>query len=535
MAVREPRGQPIISFEDFSFTYSGADSRALEGVSFSVHPGELALVAGSSGGGKSTLLRAMIGLVPQMYPGELVGRALVAGADPARTPVREMAQRVGYVFQDPENQIFASTVEEDVAFGLEVRGLPREEILRRVEEVLGRLGLRELRGRPVHELSDGQKQLVALAGVLALDPRVLALDEPTSMLDPHNAREILRLIRGLVDSSDICAVVVEHRLGFSMPLADELLVLHGGRLAARGPPREVMERVELRAFGVSPPIPGPRHPVPDPPQSSRVVLELDSVRYAYPGGTEALAGVSMEVREGELVAIVGPNGSGKTTLVRHLNGLLRPSSGSVRVFGRDTRRADVADLARFVGVVFQNPDHQIFEETVEREVMFAPLAMGFAPEDARKAAAAAMEMVGISHLSPRNPLSLSGGERKRVAVASVLSYGPRILVLDEPTVGQDVHNRELLRGLIENYVRSGRTVIVVTHDLEFIWPLDPRTIVMRSGRILADARLSRVLSDGALMESAHLVPPWLPSSSILEEGVSASTARREGTRRPQNY
>jgi energy-coupling factor transport system ATP-binding protein len=517
--VRELRGQPAASFEDFSFTYSGTDSPALEGVTFSIHPGELALIAGSSGGGKSTLLRAMIGLVPQMYPGELWGRAVVAGADPARTPVREMARHVGYVFQDPENQIFASTVEEDVAFGLEVRGIPKKDIVERVEEVLGRLGLRELRGRPVHELSDGQKQLVALAGVLALDPEILVLDEPTSMLDPHNAREMLGLVRGLVDSSDICAVVVEHRLGFSMPLADEFLVLHGGRLAARGPPQEVAERVELHAFGISPPIPGPRHPVPDPPQSSRVALELDSVHYAYPGGTEALAGVSMEVREGELVAIVGHNGSGKTTLVRHMNGLLRPSSGSVRVFGRDTKKADVADLARLVGIVFQNPDHQIFKETVEREVMFAPLTMGFAPEEARRAATTAMESVGISHLSLRNPLSLSGGERKRVAVASVLSYGPRVLVLDEPTVGQDARNRELLRRIIRDLVSSGRTVIVVTHDLDFIWPLDPRTIVIRSGRILADTRLSRVLSDGMLMESAHLVPPWLPSSGIEEESA----------------
>jgi len=505
--VLEPSGEPLVSFDRFSFSYAGSRAPALEDVSLSVSPGEFLLVAGSSGGGKSTLLRSMMGLVPQMYPGELRGRVAVAGADPARTPVREMSRIVGYVFQDPENQIFASTVEADVAFGLEVRGIPRAEMLRRVDEVMGALDIRHLWGRPVHELSDGQKQLAAIAGALVLEPGVLALDEPTSMLDPYNAREILRRVRGIVDSSGISAIIVEHRLGFSAPLADGLLALSGGRIVAHGPPEDILGALDPRAAGISPPVPGPRDPVPDPP-GDRAAIDVDSVGYSYPGGVDALSGASFEVREGELVAVLGPNGSGKTTLVKHLNGLLKPSSGSVRILGIDTRRADVADLARSVGVAFQNPDHQIFEETVEREVMFAPLMMGFPAEDARRAAEAAMRRVGILHLRDRNPLSLSGGERKRVAIASILSYGPRILVLDEPTVGQDALNREILRGVIMDQVRSGGTAIVVTHDLDFIWPMDPRTLVMRGGRVIADMRLSEILRDGALMESAHIVPPW---------------------------
>jgi energy-coupling factor transporter ATP-binding protein EcfA2 len=521
----------LIKVENLSFTYNGALEPALRNIELSIEDGEFVLITGPSGGGKSTLCRCFNGLVPHFYGGAIRGKVVVQGMDILEHPPKEMATRVGMVFQDPENQLVTTDVEREIAFGLENLGFPVSLIARRIEEALDTVGIANLRFRRHNELSGGEKQKVAIAAVLTLHPEILVLDEPTSELDPQSAEEVLRILERLNDELGITVILIEHRLDRVIHLVDRALVIKGGEILADGPPREIMKEAKFDSFGIGAPpvirlmqrwhngnIPVDEFPLTVKEARLRLqkalgkvttasfaengpgispVLNVEKLWFAYVDKT-ALRDVTMTINEGEFVAVMGRNASGKTTLAKHLNGLLRPGKGKVIVCGTDTRHKSVAELSQQVGYVFQNPNDHLFADTVEEEVAFSLKNQGWEPG---RIAQSVEKMLGrfkleqYRHAYPRN---LSGGEKQRLALASVLVNEPRIIVLDEPTRGMDFALKMELIGFLDEYRRHGHSVVMVTHDVEMVAECADSVVLLSEGRVVAAGSKREVLSRALL-------------------------------------
>jgi energy-coupling factor transporter ATP-binding protein EcfA2 len=552
----------IIEIRGLSFRYHGADRDSLENVNLEIGEREIVVIAGHSGSGKSTLLRCLNGLIPFQHSGTYVGEVLVAGRKVTESRMSELAKSVGFVFQNPENQIFMFSVERDIAFGLENLGFPREEIRRRVDEIMDLLGIKGLALRAPHELSDGQKQRVAIAGVMVMRPEIIVLDEPTSLLDPFAARELLQLILRLRNELGMTILIVEHRLDLLTRLATRLIVMDRGRIMFNGQPEVILSEEGLSNYGVLEPtivrlakqsrlrrpdgkiplnvedflevskadlfrknaskpiIPfldqhskNPYEPLQEIAEESlgrhEAAVSFEGVDYSRDNGVAALIGISLDIRKGETVAIMGANGAGKSTLIRHINGLLKPTHGKVTTLGVETRMASVASLSRKVGIVFQNPNSQLFAQTVESEIEFALKNFGFPPQAIKERVEWALDSFDLSRYSDSSPMELSGGERKRLCIALVLAWEPEIIILDEPTVGQDSNQKEKLVEIIKMLGSQNKTVIIVSHDVEFIWPLQPRIVLMSHGRIVGDGPAQTVLTDEDLLNRARVVTPQL--------------------------
>jgi energy-coupling factor transporter ATP-binding protein EcfA2 len=468
----------VAAVSGLTFAYPAAGAEALVDVSVTLEPGEVVALLGPSGSGKSTLVRALAGLVPHFHGGRFAGRVLVAGRDTRRARPAEIAGDVATVFQDPEDQVVMATVDNEVAFGLENVGTPPAEIPGRVEEALAAVGALHLGGRRTAELSGGELQRVCLASALALRPRLLLLDEPTSQLDPAGAEAFLEAVSAL----GACVVLSEQRVDRALALADRVLFLEGGRLlldAARAPaiewlagnrpayvpnghvqgpgpgtwpggtaglPSAVSEPAAVHlAGGGGPPGPGPGT-WPGGPAVAGSALELDAVSFAY-DRVPVLDGLSLEVARGEVVVLAGPNGCGKTTAARLACGLLEPGEGTVRRAGRAC-------------YLSQDPGRYLVRERVDEEVA---LAVGGDLTRARQALAA----VGLEWAARRHPRDLSSGERERLGLAAVTVSQPELLVLDEPTRGVDPERKRALAAWLAAYAAGGRGVLVVTHDRSF--------------------------------------------------------------------
>lgn len=525
----------MISIENLTFYYSGAEKPALRDVNLEIQDGEFVLVTGPSGGGKSSLCRCLNGLIPHFYGGKVTGSVEVQGLDIMKHSTREMATKVGMIFQDPENQLVTMDVEREIAFGLENLAFPRSLIARRLEESLDTLGIADLRHRQVHELSGGEKQKVAIASVIALHPEILILDEPTSELDPKSAEEVLAITQRLNDELGITVILIEHRLDRVIQHVDRLIVLEGGRVVADGKARDVLSQSyqEINRIGVGmPPIiklaQGLKNAgvsissmpltvkegrvmlngvfqkssappaIPDRESHGKTVINVEKLWYAYPEGPAALKNVSLRVSEGEFLAIMGRNASGKTTLVKHINGLLKPTRGMVAVDGADTRKATVAELAKKVGFVFQNPNDHLFADTVEDEIGFTLRNQGLKGEEIKRRVDEMLRRFRLEDYRSQYPRSLSGGEKQRVALASVLAIQPKILILDEPTRGMEYRLKSDLMSLLREYAGQGNAVILVTHDVETVAEHADRVILLSEGEIVVDGRKRDVLSRALL-------------------------------------
>ncbi|HEU5014394.1 MAG TPA: ATP-binding cassette domain-containing protein [Roseiflexaceae bacterium] len=507
-----------LQVENLGFRYRTAATPSLHDVDFAARAGELLVVVGGSGSGKSTLLRCLNGLIPRSYRGDLTGMITIGGQNPAELGLAELAQLVGTVLQDPDRQIVASYVGRQVAFGPENLGWPRERIHAAVSSTLERLGIAHLRHRETGLLSGGERQKVALAGLLSMEPRILLLDEPLASLDPASAREALALFRQLADEGHT-VLLVEHRVEDVLHARPErALFLREGRQAFLGPTAEFLQLADplevklpaaialqsLASEHAMPSVVKPRLAPGNP------IIAFDDIHFAYDKGTPILKGVSLDVREGEVVAILGPNGAGKTTLLRHAIGLLRPTRGQVRVNGVDARQATVAQLARTVGYVFQSPSHMLFAPTVREELLFGPRNIGRDVQAMEAAVPQALAQVGLADFEERAPLSLSFGQQKRLGIAAVLSMQPRVLVLDEPTAGQDHGSTRMLMQTIGRLEGLAATVLI-THDVDLAVSYATRVVLMRDGQIEADGPPEQVLGDRALMERCRVVP-----TSLLE-------------------
>jgi energy-coupling factor transport system ATP-binding protein len=527
----------LIRIEGLTFCYSDALQPALKDISLTITDGEFVLLTGPSGGGKSSLCRSLNGLIPHFYGGNISGRVVVAGQDTLTSSTKEMATRVGFVFQDPENQLVSMDVEREIAFGLENLGFSRDLIAKRLEESLDTLGIANLRYRRLSELSGGEKQKVAIASVLALHPKILVLDEPTSELDPKGAEEVLAVVTRLNDELGLTVILVEHRLDRVIQYVDRLIVLDGGTIVVDGAVSDILANRyrELSAIGVGVPplvrlfqemrkrgvaidrVPLTvkegrsiiRKTLKKPPTPSDGVLsteraagknlvEIKNLWHAYPDGLTALKSINLEMSEGEFVAVMGRNASGKTTLVKHFNRLLVPTKGNIKIAGANTKEATIAELAGKVGFVFQNPNDHLFADTVYDEIAFTLKNLGFSSEETRLRLDEVLERFHLSEYRDRYPRSLSGGEKQRVALASVLAPKPRILILDEPTRGMEYRLKCELMQFLKEYCSQGNIVVLVTHDVEIVAEYAARVILMSEGRVIVDGEKHDVLSQALL-------------------------------------
>ncbi len=510
---------------------------AIEDISFSLAKGELMLIAGPSGCGKSTLLKCLNGLIPHSYPGVLKGKIQLEGRATAGLSLLDLAQHVGTMLQDPDKQIVGSTVEQEIAFGMENLNTPRPEMRRRIHEVLKQLRLEQYLGKSTFMLSGGQRQQVAAAGILVMQPSIFLFDEPFANLDSRAIDELEQLITDLRATSHTI-IIVEHRVEEALHLQpDRVLLMKEGRqiflgnmqdFLAIADPTQVKLPVESTLHTLSNPAEG-REVLVRPITTSQgkhgenaePILIFENVHYRYSVFTEeVLHGISCQVRRGETIALLGPNGSGKTTLVKQALGLLRPTKGSVQLYGEDTRNLSVAQLASRIGYVFQSPGAMLFAPSVRKEVSFGPENLGFAPERLKTAVRQAEEALDVAQFEERSPFALSFGQQKRVAIASVLAMQGRVLLLDEPTAGQDYRSYtsfiEYLRGLPEL-----DALLIITHDLDLALRFTRRVLLLKEGSLVADGPPLQVLADPAVLEACNLRPTSLLHYLLAERNAVA--------------
>jgi len=465
----------VIKLHDVHFRYPGSD-RVLKGIDLTIGGGEYILVCGANGSGKSTLGCLLNGLIPHFVDGELVGSVSVDGSDTRQLNVADLASGVGLVLQNAEAQLFHSTVADDIAFGLETSDLKAEDIDAKVAHVAAALHIDHLLDRSPAKLSGGEKRLAAIATVLALEPSIVVLDEPFSDLDWDGialVREELRHIH----RSGKTVVVIEQRLESVVGEATRCIILEEGAIVFDGSPKEAAAILHEKRLI-------PRYPTRRPrPAAGKGSMLVVRGLLSRRNGKEILNDISFEIKMGESVAVIGPNGAGKTTLVKHFNALLRPAQGTVALSGEELGRKKAHTLAGHVGLSFQNPNDQFFKISVRDELMAGPEMLERVDEEWIERVCGLFQ---LNELLGRSPYRLSEGEKKRVALASVFVMQPGLVVLDEPTVGQDGRFKEALARFLRFLEECGLTLVIVTHDLEFARAATDRWIVLRNGRIVAD-------------------------------------------------
>src|SRR5215207_6759605 len=542
--------EPEVSIEGLGYRYRGQQKPALDGIDLEVAEGEFVVVMGPSGAGKSTLCVSLNGLIPHFFRGRMEGEVRVGGRSTREGRVGEFAKEVGLVFQDFEAQLFSTNVALEVAFGPENFRVDREEMARRVKSVLEQVRLEGFEGRQPATLSGGQKQRLAIASVLAMEPRILCLDEPPTDLDPVGKLGVFEIAAELRERDDVTLIVVEHETEETLD-ADRIVVLKDGKIVADRPARDVLRDVDLlEECSVMPPqvarffkVRGmPQSELPLTPEEGakefrrrgwwvsgrchRKLVEVDEARdegygeplvevrglaHRYPNGVVALEGVDLAVRRGEFLAVLGQNGSGKTTLVKHFNGLLEPTEGTVRVGEEETSEQGLRQLGQSVGYVFQNPDHQIFSDTVADEVAFGPRIRGLEEGEIEERVEEALAAVGLEGRGGEDPFGLTKGERQRVAVASVLSVRPEVLILDEPTTGLDYAEQRSMMDLVRGLNEAGSTIIVVTHTMWVVAEYAHRAVVVRDGRVALQGTIREVFAKEDELRDASLRPPHIVS------------------------
>ncbi|HEV2528375.1 MAG TPA: ATP-binding cassette domain-containing protein [Thermomicrobiales bacterium] len=538
----ERPARTIARLANVSYRYPGATRPVLTSVDWEIPDGAFVVVAGASGSGKSTLLRTLNGLVPHYSGGRFGGRVTVAGLDTRRHGPRELARSVGFVFQDPEAQLVTTRVVDEIAFGPEQFGMPTRALRVRVEEALDLVGIAHLGGREIATLSGGERQRVAIAAAMALGPRLLVLDEPTSQLDPWSTEEVIAALVRLNSDHGITVVIAEHRLDQLAAGADRLrMAIEDGRWL-EGPPTSVVadgrvpdlllpsvvrlgrrlgwsplpltvKAARVAAAGTPVRISAPRTATAD----GQTLISAQGLRLEHPvpgGARPVLADVNLRLREGEIVSLVGRNGSGKSTLLRALAGLHRPSAGSIRWPGDATRPLD-----GIVGYLPQDPSALLFNERVEDELAIGRSAAERAgrPEPSCEALLA---WLGLADLADRHPRDLSSGQRQRVAIAAVLAAAPSVVLLDEPTRGMDGVRKAELIALLRELAGTGLAIVVATHDMELAAAVAHRVVMLGGGEVIADGHPRSVLGSalGYSPQVSRVLGPDVLSVEDVERG-----------------
>jgi len=533
--------EPIIRLSGVTYHHYGKTEPALTDVNINIKRGSFTLLVGPSGSGKSTLCMLLNGIIPQILGGELEGKVIVDGQDVSESKVQNMAHSVGILFQDPEWMFATLQVEDEVAFGPENLRQPAQEIAEQVTKSLQYVGMNDLRKNLVWALSGGQIQKLGLATVLAMTPEVIVLDEPTANLDPATTHSVHELILRLRDEGRTIILVTKDLDEF-MAQADHMILLSEGHILAQGAPRDVisMHGEVMLDLGVW--LPDPTEiglrlkqlgllknrtvpitvaeavdvlkdirfkkipPAKKKPILGETLVHAENIQFGYTRKTKTLCDVSFEINQGEIVAIVGQNGAGKSTLSKMLVGLLKPSAGNLTLFGRKASQWNVQDLANDVALVFQNPEHQFLCDTVHEELAYSLLAQGVAdPREVEKRVNAMLERLDISDAAEAHPFSMSAGSKRRLGVATMLVGGrARLLIVDEPTYGQDRRLTERLMQLINNLRSEGMTVIMITHDMRLVDAYVDRAVVMANGEKIFDGTPGDLFQSPEIVERASL-------------------------------
>ncbi|HDN65322.1 MAG TPA: ABC transporter ATP-binding protein [Methanosarcinales archaeon] len=557
----------MIDIQNLSYTYPNMSKPTLSGIDLHIDDGEFVLLLGASGSGKSTLIQCLNGLVPKIAGGNLEGEIVINGKDVRNYKVHQMASDVGIIFQNPDTQLFSLTVGKDIAFGPENLGMPKEEILGRIDRAMHTIGMGDMRDRFVFTLSGGEKQRVAIAGTLAMEPHVMVLDEPTSDLDPVGTGEVLSLVRKLNQEKNMTIILIEHKIDEVVHLADRVVVMDQGKIIMDDTPDKIFGdgHDQLKSIGIAlPQLSEISHAMKNgsgdfegdlPTDSSyntmlarlcqllrdkpaniarfRVAhtpptrtapkpkIEIKNLRHTFEDGKVALDGINLMIPEGDFVALIGHNGAGKTTLINHLIGFLKPDNGTIFIDGNDISGMRVATLAQSVGYLFQNPDNQIFTDSVTKELKFGLENIKLRDTLIEERVNRAISMMELGEFRDRHPHSLSRGQRQRLAVASILAMEPDIIVLDEPTTGQDWGHVNKFLQQIRHLNELGKTIILVTHDMNLVAGYARRTVVMDHGTIVLDGDTRHVFSEQEILEKTGITLPVIIrlSPDLLKEGI----------------
>lgn len=513
-------------------------TRAIDGVSLEIEKGSWVAVVGMNGSGKSTLAKCLNGLIVPTS-----GEVVVDGMNTTdEGKIWDIRKKIAMVFQNPDNQIVSSIVEDDVAFGPENLGVDPDEIRKRVDEALKRVDMYDCKDKGAHMLSGGQKQRIAIAGAVAMRPECIVFDEPTAMLDPRGRQRVMEIIREL-NANGIAAVLITHYMEEAMQ-ADRIIVMKDGKLFSDSTPTELFSNAELiEAAGLEMPTRlalategqtqvaglqlGDR---PEGGQSSfagsvettpaidglKSAIEVKNLRYVYnpgmPGETVAIDDMSFEIAEGSICGVIGHTGSGKSTMLQHLNGLLKPNDGEIYVDGTciTDGKTKLVDIRRKVGLVFQYPEYQLFEETVAKDVAFGPKNLGITGDELDETVKRAIEIVGLDYakIKDASPFELSGGMKRRVAIAGVIAMKPKILILDEPTAGLDPRaHREVLKMVRNIHEEMGITIIFVSHNMRDIAEMSDKVLVINKGKLMMEGTPREVFARKDELESVGLTVP----------------------------
>jgi len=546
-----------------TYTHWNQTEPTLHNVSLQIYPGTLNVLVGPGGSGKSTLCDLFNGVIPHLRGGQFSGDVLIQGVNTRQTAVKDLSQQVGRVFQDPETMLATLYVEDEIAFGPENLRFDVENIRHTVEQQLDSSGLQTHRHNLVWNLSGGQVQKLGLATILAMHPQLIILDEPTANLDPAATYSVHQEMLDLRNAG-ATILLVTRELDEFLAEADQLIVLDKGSVIAAGNPRDVLEERGLmmtEELGVWLPetaelgiglrekrllktvdlpitisetidalavsglladrLVGPPAKQATAPQGELLVSARD-LRYSYPGGIEALRGVSLDIHAGEWMAIVGRNGAGKSSLAQLLVGLLKVKQGDLRLFGKPARSWKVQDLANHIALVFQNPEHQFLTDTVTDEIGYSLLAQGITdPDEINRATTHIMRMLGLEQTASMHPFALSAGLKRRLGVATMLVGDPQVLLVDEPTYGQDKEMTRTLMDLMANTRDRGITVVMITHDMRLVQEYADRVVVMSQGKILYDGGTGVLFNRGDILAEANLRPTILHSllEALRERGI----------------
>ncbi|MBU9712723.1 ABC transporter ATP-binding protein [Evansella tamaricis] len=544
---------PIIEFQNYSFKYRTQVSPTLHDINLSIYEGEKVLICGPSGSGKSTLGHIINGLIPNSYKGEVTGTLRIKGEEVTNQNIFDRSQLVGTVLQDPDGQFVGITVGEDIAFALENNCASQEKMVGRVKEVSKMVDMANHLTASVHQLSGGQKQRVALAGVMVDDVDILLFDEPLANLDPATGKHAIHLIDRIQRETNTTIIIIEHRLEDVLAShVDRIIVVNKGKVVIEATPAELLTTTVLEENNIREPLyvkalkyagcsiteeMQPEHldnlvlekcreriknwfkesPPPIPPKMETPVLELKNIDFTYASAdTKTLKQISFSISKGEMVSIVGKNGAGKSTLSKLICAFEKPDSGTILMDGKDITKETIKERAKRIGMVMQNPNHMISKHMIFDEVAFGLRIEGIAEEEVRERVEKTLRICGLYPFRNWPITALSFGQKKRVTIASILVMEPEVLILDEPTAGQDFrHYTEIMEFIVE-LNQLGVTIIMITHDMHLMQEYTPRAIVIANGEKIADDTAVNVITDLEVISKANL-----KETSLFELAVKA--------------
>lgn len=507
--------EPVIQFKDFSWKYKASKDLVLRSINLTIFRNEFIGIMGPTGAGKSTLCSCINGLIPLKIRGWVKGTVEVLGMDTRKVKMANIGKRAGLIFQDPESQFVMMTVEDEIAIGLETLALSRVEIKERIEWALNLVGLEGYEDKSPDELSGGQKQRIAIASIMAMRPEILILDEPTSDLDPEGKREIFQLLESIRNEFQLTIVLVSHETKKIFQFCNRVVILDEGEIKYDGDTSQLSQNKDIfNKIGLYYPTDSLNYiktleNVYCEESENNPIIDISNLSYTYPNQTEALKNINLKILPNDFVAIIGKNGSGKTTLIKHFNGLLKPQQGEVQLNRKSINEYTIAEVSQIIGYCYQNPDHQLFKNTIRGEIEYGLKNLKFPVEEIENRYNEIVELLDLKKFEEmyKSTFHLSKGVRQRLALASVLVLKPDILIIDEPTTGQDYRMIEEFMKILQELHTHTCTVIIVTHDPRVIAEYSKYVIILDDGRLIKKTPTAEFLKDKELQKIAAYIPP----------------------------